>query len=204
MVIRVSILVCTLLTMSVALADFLPKTFSSQFEQNYTSSLKGREKSGKGSIEYKYPGHIRFETDAPSTVTFVSNGKKTWYYRAPFIEGEQGEVTESSIAEGTNIYIKFFDSLNKGLVNNALYSVKLTNYAELTFSEKLKGELSISEANIYFKDNKIGKFEDVEKIELVLTDNKKTTIKFLDLKVNPVISEEKFNFSPPKNTKIVN
>lgn len=189
---------------STAFAEFLPQSFSSKFEQEYTSTLKGKVKKGQGAIEYKYPGQIRFETNTPSTVIFVSNGKKSWYYRAPFIEGEQGEVTESKASEGSTIYIKFFDSLKNGLVSNDYYDVKKGDFATLIFKAKTSRELGIKESILYFKNKTSQNFEDIDAIELVFPDGKKSKLKFVDLKVNHITEAGRFNFTPPANTKKVN
>ena len=142
-----------------AFADFLPQSFSSKFEQEYVSTLKGKTKKGNGTVEYKYPGQIRFQTNTPSTVIFVSNGVKSWYYRAPFIEEEEGEVTESSAKEGSSIYIKFFDSLKNGLVSNSLYDVKKGEPTTLIFKPKAAKELGIKESMFYFKKKSSQNFE---------------------------------------------
>ncbi|MBC7712353.1 MAG: outer membrane lipoprotein carrier protein LolA [Rhizobacter sp.] len=184
-------------------ADFLPSAFSSKFEQEYISTLKGKTKKGSGSIEYKYPGQIRFETNTPSTVVFVSNGVKAWYYRAPFIDGEQGEVTESSAKEGSTIYIKFFDSLKHGLTSNDYYEVKQGEPATLVFKPNASKELGIKESKLHFK-NKSQKFDDIEMIELTFAGGKTSKLKFVDLKVNPDLGAGRFNFVPPANTKKTN
>lgn len=183
-----------------AFGEFLPPSFSSRFEQEYISTLKGKLKKGQGTIDYKYPGQIRFETNTPSTVVFVSNGAKAWYYRAPFIEGEQGEVTETSASEGASVYIKFFDALKKGLSNNDYYDVK-DNL--LLFKSKAKSELGIIKAKLVFK-GKAANFENLEIIDLTFTDGKNSKIKFIDLKTNVAFSADKFNFVAPANTKKTN
>ncbi len=193
-----------LILTSSAYAEFLPSSFSSKFEQEYTSTLKGKAKKGQGAIDYKYPGQIRFETNAPSTVIFVTNGIKSWYYRAPFIEGEQGEVTESSAKEGSSIYIKFFDSLKNGLVSNDIYDVKKGEPVTIVFKPKTSKELGIKESVLYFKNKGSQKFEDVEAIELVFPDGKKSKLKFVDLKVNQGLGADRFIFTPPANTKKIN
>lgn len=194
----------SMLATSTAFADFLPQSFSSKFEQEYVSTLKGKTKKGQGTIEYKYPGQIRFETNTPSTVVFVSNGVKAWYYRAPFIEGEQGEVTESSAKEGSTIYIKFFDSLKNGLVSNDYYEVKKGEPVTLVFKPKAAKELGIKESMLIFKNKGSQKFEELEAINLVFSDGKNSKLKFVDLKVNPGMGADRFNFVPPANTKKVN
>ena len=146
------LLVALFVTFDVTLAaEFLPKTFSAKFEQEYESTLKGKIKKGYGNIDYKFPGHIRFESSTPSTVIFTSNDEKSWYYRAPFIEGEQGEVTETSAKNGSMSYIKFFDSLKNGLVSNKYYAVESGELVKLKFNEASAKILGLKESNLSFK-----------------------------------------------------
>jgi len=194
------LLVLMLGNVNLVFAEFMPQSFTSRFEQEYISSLKGNVKRGNGTIEYRYPGQIRFETNTPSTVIFVSNGTKAWYYRAPFIEGEQGEVTETSAREGASVYIKFFDVLKKGLSNNDYYDVK-DNL--LTFKGKAKADLGIAQARLLFKNNS-AQFSHLEVIDMTFTDGKNSKIKFTDLKTDVALPTERFNFIPPANTKKTN
>lgn len=186
-----------------AMAGFLPQSFSTKFEQESISTLKGKPKKGVGSLEYKYPGQIRFETNTPSTVIFVSNGVRAWYYNAPFIEGEQGEVKETSAKDSSAVYTRFFDLLNNGLVSNDYYNVKNGQPSKIIFKAKAEKELGISEADLSFKGNG-QKFEDLQVIELTFADGKKSKLKFVDLKTNYNPGADRFNFSPPANTKKVN
>ena len=185
-------------------AGFLPTAFSSKFEQEYVSTLKGKIKKGEGSIDYKFPGQIRLETNVASTIIFTSNGTKTWYYRAPFIEGEQGEVTETSVQDGSMAFIKFFDSMKEGLVSNGLYEVKNGEPTVIIFNEKAKKELGIGQSRISFKNKNSKNFSDIESIELVMNDGKKSKLKFKDLKVEVAFPTNHFNFIAPTNTKKVN
>lgn len=185
-------------------AEFLPQNFTSKFEQEYISTLKGKTKRGTGVIEYKYPGQIRFETDTPSTVIFATNGIKAWYYRGPFIEGEQGEVTESSAKEGASVYIKFFDILKNGLSSNSFYDVKKASSITLTFKQKVSKDFGIKQSVLYFSDSSKPSFDKIEAIDLVFNDGKKSKLKFVELKINTNIPSERFNFTAPPNTKKTN
>ncbi len=189
-----------------ARAEFLPQSFSAKFEQEYVSILKGKTKKGEGSIEYKYPSNIRFETSTPSSVVFVSNGVKAWYYRAPFIEGEEGEVTETSAKEGNSVYIKFFDSLKNGLSANALYDVKNAGDGMhvMTFKPKTAKEFGIKEAVLTFNSAKDKDFSELKKIDLLFPDGKKSTLSFANLKINPSLDATRFNFVAPPKTKKTN
>lgn len=188
----------------VACAEFLPQSFSTRFEQEYKSILKGNMKKGEGSIDYKYPSNIRFETTTPSPVVFVSNGIKSWYYRAPFIAGEEGEVSVSNANEANSVYIKFFDSLKNGLVSNAFYDVKNAGDGihVIIFKAKTAKEFGLKEATLIFNSAKDKDFSNLSKIEILFPDGKKSTLKFLELKINPALDSQKFNFViPPKTRK---
>jgi outer membrane lipoprotein carrier protein len=192
--------------LQIARAEFLPQSFSAKFEQEYVSILKGNTKKGQGSIDYKYPSNIRFETSTGNRVIFVSNGTKSWYYRAPFIEGEEGEVTESKAQEGNSVYIKFFDSLKNGLSANSLYDVKNAGDGVhvITFKAKSAKDFGIKEAVLTFNSAKDKEFSELKKIDLLFPDGKKTSLKLMDLKVNPSFDAQKFNFVAPPKTKKTN
>lgn len=189
---------------SFAASDFLPQSFSAQFEQEYVSTLKSRVKKGNGKVDYQFPGKIRFETNTPSTVIYVSNAIKAWYYRAPFVPEEQGEVTITSAANGATPFTKFFDVLKNGLKSNSQYIVeRKENVSTLKFLKDASAEYGISEASIVFKD-KGEAFKDIDYIELTFNDKKTSKLKFKDLKINNVNAAETFEFVIPANTKTVN
>lgn len=203
---KLTLIFILLFTAVLAQAEFLPQSFSAKFEQEYTSILKGNTKKGEGLIEYKYPSNIRFETSTPSQVIFVSNGVKAWYYRAPFIEGEEGEVSETSAKESNSVYIKFFDSLKNGLSANNLYDVKNAGDGihVVTFKAKTAKDFGIKEAVLTFNSAKDKDFSELKKIDLLFPDGKKSSIKLVNLKINPGFENTHFNFVAPPKTKRVN
>jgi outer membrane lipoprotein carrier protein len=183
--------------------EFLPKSFSAKFEQEYVSTLKGKVKKGNGTIDYLYPGNIRFKTTLPSEILFVSNGTKSWYYRAPFIEGEEGEVSETSAKDGSGIFTKFFDSLKNGLINNSMYTVTNSELdCKVVFTDKSNKEIGVKEAILKFQ-NPAKEFQNLLSIELTFPDTKHSTIKLKDIKINPNLDAKNFNFVPPLKTKKV-
>lgn len=202
---RKLVLLIYLISSSIVWAgEFLPNTFSASFDQEYVSTLKGKVKKGHGQIEYKYPGNIRFETDQPSHVLFVTNGKKSWYYSFPFIDGEQGELTESSNKENNGAFTKFFDSLKNGLIANKYYIVqKKNNEALLIFDEKSNRTIGIKSAKIIFNNSNFD-FSSIQNIELLYLDDKKSTMKLSNIQSNPKFDDGHFIFKAPQNTKIKN
>lgn len=198
-----SILVVFFVT-SLAYANFLPKTFTLNFEQEYTSTLKGKSKKGEGFLDYKYPGKVYFQIEKPEKLIFVSNGKKTWFYRFPFIEGEPGELVVNAGKNANQFFGKFFDSLNNGLVTNPLYDVKNEEFnSKIIFSKNGQSELGIKEAAIIFIDKK-KEFSQISEIELMTSESKKIKLKFKKVEMGKTIEDSKFEFTPPANTRVMN
>jgi outer membrane lipoprotein carrier protein len=180
--------------------EFLPKTFKAKFTQQYKSSLTGKTREGKGIIEYRYPGHIRFETEGKDSLIFVSNPMKTWYYTGPAIAGEPGQMR----VENTNnrALSRFFDALKEGLKNNSIYTVeKMSDQsAVLVFSKKEATELGILKAALKF--TKESTFSEIKAVEITYSDNKVVTMLFDSLELNGNLPIERFVFVPPKETRI--
>lgn len=191
-----------------AAESFLPQTFSADFEQTQISALSGKEKKSQGHLDYKFPGHIRFEVNKPDVIIFVSNPRKTWYYTAPFVAGEPGEVTVKPT--GKLALSKFFDALKQGLKSNDLYSVKENDKdkdkdkdfnTELIFSKKSQEELGIVSATLIFTKKK--EFSALSTIELLKNDKAKAKVKlvFSNMKINNELAKERFEFQAPPNTR---
>lgn len=189
-----TLILITLFIHQVALADFLPNSFTAGFSQEYVSSLKGKTKKGTGTIEYKFPGNIRFETLNPTHVLFITNGAKSWYYTFPFIEGEKGELSEVTTKDGNGMFSKFFDSLKNGLKSNSIYDAKKESDKTLIiFKSKPSKEIGVKNAKLFFENNK-EEFAAINAIDFELLDGKKVSMKLNDLKLNPSIDNKRFNF----------
>jgi outer membrane lipoprotein carrier protein len=179
--------------------DFLPSTFKVDFSQEYKTSLKGKVKKSSGQIQYKYPSQIRFEVTKPDKVLFVSNKEKSWYYQAPFIEGEPGELNVRKT--GKTGLSRFFDVLKKGLKTNKFYEVKNKNErSQIKFVDKFAKKLDIKGALITFNDKK-RKFENIKNMELTYIDGHKIKLHFSGMKTGLSMNKENFVFKAPKNTR---
>lgn len=197
------VLLFTLL-IGVAEASFLPDSFSADYEESYISSVNGKEKKSFGRIDYKFPRHIRFEVVSPDPTTFVANPKTSWYYRPPFIEGEEGQVT---VQKSDNMVLtKFLDALKNGAKSNAAYTVKTKgNELTLVFSAPLKKDLQMSQAVLVAsgdaaKATSLGEFK-----ELLLhhQGGKKVRMKFLSFRPGLSFPADHFDFRIPPKTKVI-
>lgn len=182
----------------------MPNSFSAKFVQKVVSEISGKEIQSQGSIDYLYPGRIRFEVKEGGASLFVSNKKMSWYYTPPFIDGEKGQV---QIQSSDNLFLsKFFDSLKNGLKNNELYSVnKKKNQIEIIFNKNISQSVGLKKATFpEVKDtSKVKTLDELKVMILTKNDNKKVTLEFSDFKKDVSFHDSFFIFTPDKNTSVI-
>lgn len=190
-------LITSLLWMSAAEA-FLPSAFRCDFSQEEKSLVSGRIKKSEGQIEYRRPGRIRFEIKKPHQLIFVGNPKRAWYYTAPAIEGEPGEVTISAGAQ--HPILKFFDILASGFEKNKNYTVeKKDGVATLSFSKKAQEEFNLKSAVITM--GKDYTFPTLQNVAVTLADDKTIQLNLSNLVPNVALPDSHFKFEIPANTR---
>lgn len=180
---------------------FLPNSFKANFKQSIESKKSKRKRFINGTVDYLYPGHIKFEVVAPDKSTYISNNVKTWYYRPPILEGELGQVTIQDAR--TNPLHSLFDVLKNGLKTNDSYKVVTKDkIAFLEFEKSFSKKLGIDKAEILFKDSL--EFSKIEKITLHYERGKSVELYFSDIKENPSYDKKFFEFVTPPKTTVVN
>jgi outer membrane lipoprotein-sorting protein len=193
------------LTVNSFAKDFMPSSFSANFEESFISAATGKEKKSFGKIDYKYPGHIRFEKTSPDPSLFVSNPQKSWYYVPPFVQGEPGQVT---IQKSNKLPLtRFLDSIKNGIEGSKLFTHKFQGKElVLTFDKTLQKESTLKEVTLHSSKeaSQVSSLKEFEKITLVYVDGRKVLLKFIDLKENTSFSGSHFEFTVPPKTNITN
>ncbi len=196
------VLIALIPSLSIA-KSLIPESFSANFEESFISAVNGKEKKSFGKIDYRYPGHIRFQKISPDSSTFVSNPQKSWYYVPPFVKGEKGEVT---IQESNKLVLtKFLDALKNGLENNKLFSHKYKkNELVLTFTKAIQKDMNLKEATLVSGSDakKANSMKDFDKLVLLYNDGRKVNLKFSDLKEDVKFAQKHFEFDIPSDTKV--
>jgi outer membrane lipoprotein carrier protein len=185
--------------------NFVPASFSANFEESFKSVATGKEKKSYGKIDYKYPGQIRYEKTSPDVSSFFSNGKKSWYYVPPFVAAEEGQVTVQN--SGKLPLTKFLDSIKDGIDGSKLFTFKYESKSlTLTFKKEMQKEMTIKEVVLHSsKDAKtVTRLAEFESMTLVSEDGKKVVLKFLELKEDISFLGGHFDFKIPPKTKVVN
>lgn len=180
-----------------------PKAFKAHFTKIYKSKLSGKERKSSGIIEYAYPGMIKLEFSSPDKITFISDSKETWFYRAPLIAGEPGQLTKGRTSDLP--LLKVFDLLKGGLKENKYYSIenKKGSYL-LRVKENQKKYLKLDLLELIFNEKKEVNFDNLKEISLVKNDGQKVSFyleKLIEVKSFPLSN---FKFTSPPNTRITN
>jgi outer membrane lipoprotein-sorting protein len=178
---------------------FLPKKFSASFEQSYKSNLTGKVKRSWGKIQYEYPSRLRFVVDKPQKLIFVSNPKKTWYYTAPLIPGEKGDLSVSKTKK--IVLSELFDALYDKSQKNDVFKLKNNSptIVQLEFLPQKVKDIGIESAKLVFKNKKDkDSFSNVQRIEIIDSTKKVVTLVFNDLKSIKKFPKDNFLFSEPE------
>lgn len=183
---------------------FVPTSFSANYEETVKSVVSKKEKKSFGKIDYKFPGHLRFEVTQPNPTLFVVNPKKSWLYQPAFAKGEKDQVT---VQKSSNLpIIKFLDSVKDGVENSKLFTTKYgKNDLTLTFVKTIQKEMGFQEVVLHSsKDPKaIKEIGGFERITLTKIDGTKTSIRLIDIKENVSFPPGNFEFKPSANTKVI-
>lgn len=179
-------------------AAFFPKSFSAKYQESYIGSLRGKEITSKGTLDYQFPGKFIYKN---KNMIYVSNRTQSWLYKKPFIESEQGTVTINHSSQNHHL-IKLFDMLNHGLEKNKDYTIKNEGQkVSFIFSAENKKLLGLDRTILYTKKDMLTRFSDVFKIETFDRTDKKKTLEFLDYNEDIKFKKEHFVFTIPPNTK---
>jgi outer membrane lipoprotein-sorting protein len=182
---------------------FVPASFSANYEESLTS-VTGRTKKSFGKVDYKFPGHLRFEVTSPVSSLFVVNPKKTWFYQPAFVQGEKDQVT---IQKTSNLpLIKFLDSVKDGIENSKLFTTKFEkNDLILSFVPSAQKEMGFEQVILHatVEAKGVKELKGFENMTLKHTNKNKTSIKLIDLKENVSFPADHFEFRPSPTTKII-
>ena len=181
-----------------AAKSFLPPSFRADYEQTIVKKISGNLKKAHGKIEYLHPGNIRFEQTRPEKVVWVSNPKKTWFYQAPFIKEEPGNLRITPT--GTDSPSKIFDLLKDGLKDNTSYNVKkVKGSVELIFKDP-KLSSNFQKAILTFKGKPT--FKNLHSIKMIEQNGDPLELVFKSIDTEIRFKPKHFIFRAPANTRI--
>jgi outer membrane lipoprotein carrier protein len=201
---KLLLLSLTLISFTTSAKTLVPPTFSANFEQSLISAASGKEKKSYGKLDYKYPGHIRFEITSPDPKLFVSNPQKSWIYDPPFVPGEEGQVT---VQPSSKLPLtRLLDSLNHGLDKSKLFTHEFKGQELiLSFKGETLKDTGLKEVRLKAgKDAKaITKLAEFDQMVLRYSDGREVNLRLIDLKEGTSFTGEHFTFTVPPKTKVI-
>lgn len=182
---------------------FFPTKFKVEIEQVFVSKVSGRKKVSPGTIYYRFPQSINFNISGESPIQFISNPQRSWFYRPPFIEGEQGQVTIKDTPKFG--LLKIFDSLTKDLSkDNPHFTIKKIKDGIVTLALKddVKKDIDIEAVELKVKEGikRLQFVEQMESMVLVKKSQNRVNIVFKKFEELKKFDKDYFIFNVPKNT----
>lgn len=170
------------------------KTLTAEFTQQLKNVALGTTKESSGRIFIKRPEMFRWETHQPEQSILVSNGKKVWYYTAPFRKGEKGQVMTKRAAD---VQSRLAIDLLAGTINTEKdFKVKRLADDQIELIP-LKAAGDIERVQLYIeKPTKL-----VYKLVLFTKSGNQTALTLKNVTLGPNLSDTMFNFIPPANTE---
>jgi len=170
------------------------KSMSASFTQTTLNKRFKAAEESKGKLTMQRPGKFRWDYTVPYEQIIVADGKKLWVYDKDL---EQVTVKELDSVIGNTPALLL--SGNGSLENN-FEIVEIQNkstgldWVELFPKDR---DSSFTSMRLAF-DEKYLKF-----MELVDGFGQTTQIKFTDIKNNPQLDADQFNFTPPKGVDVI-
>ncbi|XID74407.1 outer membrane lipoprotein chaperone LolA [Alkanindiges sp. WGS2144] len=157
-------------------------------------SLKSSHLNQKfsGTMQVKRPGQFRWETTSPSKQLIVASGQTVWIYD-PDLEQAVRQKLDDQVGNTPALLLS-------GQANTIMKSFRVTQPDANTpyFVLYPKNEEGVFESlGIRFTNNAPS--------QMILKDSlgQQTTITFSNVKLNPSLNSNLFNFTPPKGTDVI-
>ncbi|MEN9723436.1 MAG: outer rane lipoprotein carrier protein LolA [Pseudomonadota bacterium] len=172
-------------------------SLTAEFSQEETSATFGDRKLSTGTLSWKAPNLLRWETTKPEPGLVVSNGKTLWIYTPPFDETENGQVI---VKKASQVKSKLLDALLAGKFSQAQKQglrIKSVGPREFLLAPKKDSALKQARVSITEADPIISK------LALDYQDGNRATIELSNIKMGNAAAREPFEFKVPPKTDVV-
>ena len=160
-----------------------------------TADGKGRIlQSQTGTMSVKRPGLFRWETLKPSTQLVTTNGNVLWIYDPELMQATKQQLD----TQVGNTPALLLSGDPRKLNESFVISEEKGGKGEQVFLLKPRAKDAL------FDHLKV-RFKGTQLLQMALADSlgQQTDIRFLNVKVNPTLSNSLFDFTPPKGVDII-
>jgi len=175
------------------------KSLSAKFNQVQTNALTKIKSTTSGTIQFKRPDKVRWDTTAPedSRSLLVGNGVTYWFYRPPFDESEKGQVM---IQKASQVQSKLAQLLLSGAFSQAK-GVTIKADMETEFTLAFSGSTAGTAKSAILTVDPEEKI--VRKVVINNKDGNVSEIALSEIKVGENLRDDLFHYDIPANVDVI-
>ena len=160
-----------------------------RFVQTYASAMLGRRVVERGTVAIKHPGRMRWEYEQPEKKTFVSDGKKSYFYVPA---DKQVMVQEATGDRGVAL------QLLSGRSDLLTEFQAMPAPGDAVRLIPRSGEAEVQEALV--EADASGR---IRRLEIIDLQGNRSEFRFEDVKENVGLPDRLFQFEIPKGVEVV-
>jgi outer membrane lipoprotein carrier protein len=175
------------------------KTFQAGFKQSYLIKSQSKRKDSSGKVAFEKPGKMSFLYDAPNGNRVTSDGKIIRVY-----EKDNEQMYETAVQKSQYPAALAF-LMGEGKLQKD-FTLKLLDASTMKFEGGYVLEATPKEATPAYQKMLLyvdSQTNQVRRVLILDAQGNRNRFDFADPVVNKTIPPDTFNFTPPKNTKII-
>ncbi|HTL13241.1 MAG TPA: outer membrane lipoprotein carrier protein LolA [Bdellovibrionota bacterium] len=170
-------------------------TLKADFVQVNELAALNRTKESNGTIYFKRPDKLRWETKAPEPNLLVSDGKKFWFYTPPFDATEDGQVV---IRKSSEVQTRLARALLSGAFSAARdMTIKPLEAGEFELIPKKGTAGSVLKCLIHID----GPSKLIDRLVLEHAGGNRSEIRLTGIELGKPLEKGLFSFTPPPHTE---
>lgn len=176
-------------------------TLVADFTETSESAALKQTKKNSGTIQFKRPGKIRWETLKPDHNLLISDGKKFWFYTPPFDPTDPEDKGQYWERDASKVQSRFAQALLSGSFSEQFkkhaMSVKQTAPSDFLVTPKKGTAATVQQATLHIDP----KQKLITGISLVHRGGNKSEIKLSNIRLGQPLEDSLFHFTPPANAE---
>jgi outer membrane lipoprotein carrier protein len=163
---------------------------------NFTQVIQAKRRevsSTSGTMALERPGRFRWQTKDPMEQLVIADGEKLWVYDVD-LEQVSVKKQEKDLGGTAALFLSGYDNtLTRDFDVSAIGSVNDQAFDLHSKSSKA----SFQRLKLFFNQDILNRIEMYDQL------GQHTIVSFTDVKLNPTIAADLFQFQPPKGTDVV-
>ncbi|OGO91888.1 MAG: outer membrane lipoprotein carrier protein LolA [Coxiella sp. RIFCSPHIGHO2_12_FULL_42_15] len=168
-------------------------TYQAKFQQ-HTFSEQGRDiQHSQGSVQIKRPGKFRWKSLVPTQQILLTDGNTLWIYDVDLQQASQQKLSSRVSINPAMLLSGSVKDLS------AVFSVSMmgTQKGETFFLTPKKSDLGFKQIVMIFEDHRLVRMRVVNNL------SQTSEFDFTNIMLNQPLSDQLFNFIPPKGVDVV-